>query len=83
MGHKPRHWRTEGAGLMTERVYNVPDISCDHCVKAINQELTKIPGVQHVNVNLANKIVTVQADATVSDNQIREGIEEAGYDITS
>lgn len=68
---------------MTEHHYNVPDISCGHCVNAITQELSKIPGVQDVDVNVATKVVTVGADETVTDSQIRAGIEEAGYDITA
>lgn len=68
---------------MVERVYRVPDVSCEHCVSAINNELKKIPGVQAVDVDLETKLVTVQADESVSDAQLREGIEEAGYDIAA
>ena len=68
---------------MVEHVYQVPDVSCEHCVKAIQQELLQIDGVKDVDVNLDNKRVTVQAEPTVSDEQLREGIEEAGYDIAA
>lgn len=68
---------------MTEHKYRVPAITCDHCVNAITQELSKIPGVQLVDVNVATKVVTVGADETVTDTQLRAGIEEAGYDITA
>jgi copper chaperone len=66
-----------------ETTYRVPDVSCEHCVGAITQELTKLPGVARVDVDLATKQVRVDHDATVSDAQLREGINEAGYDIAA
>ncbi len=68
---------------MNEQIYRVPDVSCDHCVRAITEELTKLPGVAEVDVNLENKLVTVRHDGSVSDDQIRDGIAEAGYDIAA
>jgi len=66
---------------MVERTYNVPDVSCEHCVNAIKGELGKIDGVSNVDVNLDTKLVTVQSSDSVSDADLRAGIEEAGYDI--
>lgn len=66
---------------MVERVYNVPDVSCEHCVNAIKGELSKISGVSNVDVNLDTKLVTVESSDAVSDAELRAGIEEAGYDI--
>ncbi len=68
---------------MVQRVYRVPDVSCQHCVRAITSELQKIPGVQSVHVDLDTKLVTVAADESVSDEEIRAGIEEAGYEIAA
>lgn len=63
--------------------YRVPDVSCEHCVNAITSELEKVPGVASIAVDLATKTVTVQHDGSVSDAQLRAGIEEAGYDIAA
>lgn len=68
---------------MSIHVYRVPDVSCEHCVKAITGELTKIGGVSKVDVNLDSKMVTVEADDSVADAALRAGIDEAGYDIAS
>ena len=73
----------DGGGCMVERVYRVPDVSCMHCVNAITQALSRIPGVEAVQVDLETKLVTVQAGESVSDADIRAGIEEAGYDIAA
>ena len=68
---------------MTERTYRVPDVFCDHCVRAITSELTRLPGIQRVEVDLAGKLVRVEHDGSVTDEQIRHGIEEAGYDVAA
>lgn len=63
--------------------YRVPDVSCEHCVNAITDELTKLSGVRQVGVDLKTKLVTVAHDGSVDDAQLREGIEEAGYDVAA
>ena len=68
---------------MIEQVYRVPDVSCEHCVRAITDELTKLPGVERVGVDLKTKLVTVRHDDSVSDARLREGIADAGYDVAS
>ena len=68
---------------MVTKQFRVPDVSCEHCVNAITNELTAIEGVHDVQVDLEAKIVTVQADAAVSDESIVAGLDEAGYDITA
>jgi len=68
---------------MSERIYSVPDVSCGHCVTAITEELSPIPGVQRIDVNLETKQVTVEHDGSVTDAQLRAGIEAAGYEIAA
>jgi copper ion binding protein len=68
---------------MATYVYRVPDVSCEHCVKAITDELGSLDGVKHVDVDLDTKLVTVEADAPAQDADLRAGIEEAGYDIAA
>lgn len=68
---------------MTEQTYRVPDVSCQHCVTAITEEVGGIPGVSRVDVDLGSKLVTVEHDGSVSDAQLRAGIAEAGYEIAA
>ena len=68
---------------MIEQIYRVPDVSCEHCVRAITNELTKLSGVEHVGVDLKTKLVTVRHNGAVTDADLRAGIEEAGYDIAA
>ena len=68
---------------MTEMIYRVPDVSCEHCVRAITDELAKLPGVRQVGVDLKTKLVTVQHDGSTDDADLRRGIEAAGYDVAA
>ena len=68
---------------MVEKQYRVPDVSCEHCVRAITSELTAIEGIDQVDVNLDTKIVTVRSEASVSDEAILAGLDDAGYDAVA
>jgi copper chaperone CopZ len=63
--------------------FQVPEINCQNCVRHITMELVNIPGVREVAVDLTGKTVTVEHDGTVTDEQMREGIESAGYEVAA
>ena len=46
---------------MANVILNVPDISCEHCERAIKGALEPITGVQSVNVDIPARTVKVQA----------------------
>ena len=60
------------------RTYSVPGISCDHCKRAIESEVSTVDGVVDVAVDVDSKLVTV---AGGDDIAIRAAIDEAGYDV--
>jgi copper chaperone CopZ len=63
---------------VNEIVLCVPDMSCDHCVRAISSEVAVVPGVQTVDVRLDEKIVRVTGNA--SEDAVRAAVAEAGYE---
>ena len=63
---------------MNELLLSVPDISCDHCGRAITAEVSQVAGVRAVDVQIATK--TVKVTGSVSENSIRAAIAEAGYE---
>lgn len=63
---------------MTERMYDVPDVSCEHCVSAIEGTVAPLDGVESVAVDLAAHTVRVVGG---DDGAIRAAIDEAGYDV--
>ncbi len=62
-----------------QTTYSVPGISCDHCRRAIDREVTTVAGVTGVDVDVAAKRVTVSG--AFSDTAVREAIDDAGYDV--
>ena len=63
---------------MSEIVLCVPDMSCDHCVRAISSEVAVVPGVESFDVRLDAK--TVRVMGTASEDAIRAAVAEAGYE---
>lgn len=68
--------------MKTEQ-YLVPGVSCQHCVTAVTAEVSKLSGVKDVQVNLDQKLVTVQYSDSVAPEAIVAAIKEAGYDEVS
>ena len=69
---------------MSTQTVNVSGMTCSHCVRSVTEELTAIPGVTDVAVDLVNggtSTVTITADAPVADDAIAAAIDEAGYTI--
>ena len=61
---------------------NVQGMSCGHCVKAVEGGVNELQGINEVKVNLEAAQVTVAFDeAQVSVENIKEAIEEQGYDV--
>lgn len=61
-----------------------PDISCEHCQRAIEGAVGALPGVSSVAVQIAPKQVTVVYDPrTVTLERIKEVMEEEGYPVTA
>ena len=61
------------------RTYTVPDISCDHCKRAIEDHVSPLDGVATVTVDVDAKTVTVTGG---DPNSIETAIADAGYAIT-
>ncbi|WP_138733819.1 heavy-metal-associated domain-containing protein [Modestobacter excelsi] len=68
---------------MTSTEYAVRGMTCGHCAAAVTEEVTKIPGVTDVEVDVASGRVTVQSSSAVSDEAVSEAVEEAGYEVVT
>ncbi|HVU79157.1 MAG TPA: heavy-metal-associated domain-containing protein [Gaiellaceae bacterium] len=60
--------------------YSVPGVSCEHCRAAIVNEVSPLPGVSSVDVDLEAKTVAVTGES-LDDAAIVAAIDEAGYDV--
>ncbi|WP_035749521.1 heavy-metal-associated domain-containing protein [Glycomyces sp. NRRL B-16210] len=64
-----------------ETVYVVKGMTCGHCAGSVTQELSALPGVEHVDVALETGQVTVKSAAALAEEAVREAVDEAGYEL--
>ena len=57
--------------------FNVPDISCGHCVATVTRAIKALDPAAEVTADLAAKIVTVASTATAA--AVAKALDEAGY----
>lgn len=69
---------------MSTQVFQVNGMTCGHCVAAVTSELSALPGVSEVAVDLhAGEVstVTVTSASELAEIDVRAAIDEAGYDL--
>ena len=64
---------------MESKTFNVPNISCGHCVHTVKTELGDLVGVREVNADQATKMVTVSWDSPATWEQIQSTLVEINY----
>lgn len=66
---------------MTTRAYTVRGMSCEHCVSSVTSQLSTVPGVSDVQIDLGAGQVTVIGDGPIDDGAVRAAVDEAGYEV--
>ncbi|GAB2568517.1 heavy-metal-associated domain-containing protein [Kribbella endophytica] len=70
---------------MTTTTYAVSGMTCGHCTSAVTEELSKLPGVQNVTIDLnagGTSAVQVTSETALDESAVREAVDEAGYELT-
>ena len=70
--------------MSTTSTYAVAGMTCGHCVSAVTEEVSALPGVTNVAVDLvagAISSVSVTSDAGLDREQVAEAVDEAGYEL--
>lgn len=62
---------------------NVSGMTCGHCVSAVTMELSLLPSVTEVDVDLESGQVTITSGAALDQAQLATAIDEAGYELVS
>lgn len=66
---------------MSTAQYTVVGMTCGHCVAAVTEEVTAVPGVHSVDVDLASGALTVTSAEPVDPAAVEAAVEEAGYTV--
>jgi copper chaperone len=64
------------------RTYAVDGMTCAHCVASVTEELTALPGIDEVSIDLVpggHSSVTVRGSAADDAESVRAAVVEAGY----
>ena len=61
--------------------YQITGMTCGHCVSAVSGELSALPGVRAVEVDLSTGLAAVTSDAILPLDEVRNAVDEAGYEL--
>ncbi|MDD5190112.1 MAG: heavy metal translocating P-type ATPase [Dehalococcoidales bacterium] len=71
-----------GYGVATRKsIYPVTGMTCAACVGHVEEALKSVPGVVSVGVNLASEKATVEYLESVTYNDLKKAVEDAGYGL--
>lgn len=62
--------------------YSVTGMTCGHCARAVTDEVSAIPAVEKVDVDVDSGRVAVTSTAELDDAAVRAAVEDAGYTLT-
>jgi copper ion binding protein len=68
---------------MTTSTYAVTGMTCEHCVRAVTEEVRRIEGVADVTVDLPTGALTISSAEPIDDAAVTEAVEEAGYQLAA
>jgi copper chaperone len=64
------------------RDYTVEGMTCSHCVLSVREEVSQVPGVRAVDVDLASGRLSVTG-SDLDDAAVRAAVAEAGYEVAA
>ncbi len=67
---------------MKIKVLHIEGMTCMHCSGRVEKALNGLDGVE-ANVNLGEKIATIQVNGEVSDELLKKAVTDAGYVVTT
>ena len=71
---------------MTTTSYAILGMTCGHCVQAVTTEISNLPGVSDVRIDLVaggTSTAHVTSDSPLDADTVRAAVDEAGYDLVA
>jgi copper chaperone len=69
--------------MVATSTFHVAGMTCGHCVAAVRDEVSSIPDVTAVDIDLESGRVEVTSGGDVDADAVRAAVEEAGYEVVS
>ena len=64
---------------MASKTFEIPNISCGHCVMTVKREVGELDGVVSVKAEESTKMVTVEWNEPATWDEIKELLVEINY----
>lgn len=64
-----------------KKTIKIEGMQCNHCKMTVEKVLSAMEGVTNVEVSLENKTATIESTKEIDENQIKQLIEEAGFEV--
>ncbi|WP_199421608.1 heavy-metal-associated domain-containing protein [Actinotalea solisilvae] len=65
-----------------ETTYHVVGMTCGHCVSSVTGEVSKVPAVTDVAVDLPTGTMTVTSSRALDDTLVESAVTDAGYTLS-
>jgi len=65
--------------MSTTTTVTVTGMTCGHCAASVREEVSEIPGVTDVDVNVDSGAVVITSEAELDRAQLAAAVTEAGY----
>ena len=65
-----------------KKLIHIEGMGCQNCVKHVKEALEGLDGVNSADVSLEKNSAVVTLSKDISDEAIKNAIDEAGYDVT-
>lgn len=66
---------------LNKMIVKVNQMSCNHCKNRVEEILKNISGIENAEVNLDEKLAEVDYFGSIDENEIKEKINDAGYEF--
>ena len=79
---KESHTTLQNRIMIIQRILKVEGMTCQHCVETVSETVTKMEGVEKVDVNLEQENVRVEYDESKTQlEDISIQIIKAGFEV--
>ena len=66
--------------MTTTNEYQVTGMSCGHCESAVRSEVSKLAGVEQIEVSAASGRLVITSAPPLDDADVIAAVDEAGYE---
>ncbi len=66
---------------MTTTTYAVRGMTCEHCVRSVEEEVGAVAGVTAARAELDTGALTITSDGELDPTAVAAAVEAAGYEV--